>query len=728
MNMIQFGIVLKAFDQMSGVFGGAANKSMGAINRLDARVGALSSRLEKMGTRAMGDGALLTGMMQKPIEAFVAAEDAAARLNATMLKAGGVADPQFNKMIGLGKKLGASLPGSDTEYIKMLQTMQEEGIKTTAILGGLGEASAKFKVIMGDKVTADGAAKLTAQLSDALQAKESEMESVMDYAARLQGVGANADYSLGFFSKASASLSLTKKSGIGAMTEMAPIAAMAANGSMEAGSAGGTFNKLLSATLDGKKMEKANRLMAASGQRLDFVGKDGNFLGIGNFISQIEKLNKLNDTQLTAVTKELFGDDTENKQLLNILRQKGVDGYNEYAERMAEQAKLADRIKVIQGTLGNKWEAAMGGFSSNLVTLGESLSPALNSLVDIFDSANTALSGVMKEYPNLTKALSVGVAGIGGGLLVLGAAAMVAGTALKGLGFVLGPLAKLGGLFGKKGGAAGKAAEAAAGMEVQRVWVTNWPGGGFDGGGDGDRGGKKRKPGKGNAPPGNNRPGAPRSAGRGWLPRLAGGLKTAGRFVGRNAGGLLAVGASMYQAYDTYQNAKTSKDKGAGYGGAAGSLAGGLAGAKAGALIGALGGPIGMALGGLIGGAIGTFAGQKLGAYAGGKLAAGEPTPLARTGAPSVTAPRAAGLGAPAGPVSAPVPLNPAARQQAGATPPAGKTVVPQVNLTYNPSLIIQGDPIPGTAEKFKAMLNAHRDELLRLVSQAVENKARTAY
>ncbi|GAB2885451.1 hypothetical protein GCM10027202_12590 [Microvirgula curvata] len=712
MNMIQFGIVLKAFDQMSGVFGGAANKSMGAINRLDARVGALSSRLEKMGTRAMGDGALLTGMMQKPIEAFVAAEDAAARLNATMLKAGGVADPQFNKMIGLGKKLGASLPGSDTEYIKMLQTMQEEGIKTTAILGGLGEASAKFKVIMGDKVTADGAAKLTAQLSDALQAKESEMESVMDYAARLQGVGANADYSLGFFSKASASLSLTKKSGIGAMTEMAPIAAMAANGSMEAGSAGGTFNKLLSATLDGKKMEKANRLMAASGQRLDFVGKDGNFLGIGNFISQIEKLNKLNDTQLTAVTKELFGDDTENKQLLNILRQKGVDGYNEYAERMAEQAKLADRIKVIQGTLGNKWEAAMGGFSSNLVTLGESLSPALNSLVDIFDSANTALSGVMKEYPNLTKALSVGVAGIGGGLLVLGATAMVASTALKGLGFVLGPLAKLGGLFGKKGGAAGKAAEAAAGMAVQRVWVTNWPGSGFDAGGP-DGGGGKRKP---------------AATGRSRMSRLGGGIKTAGRFLGRNAGGLLAVGASMYQAYDTYQNAKTSKDKGAGYGGAAGSLAGGLAGAKAGALIGALGGPIGIALGGLIGGAIGTFAGQKLGAYAGGKLAAGEPTPLARTGTPPVTAPRAAGLGAPAGPVPAPVPLNPAARQQAGATPPVGKTVVPQVSLTYNPSLIIQGDPIPGTAEKFKAMLNAHRDELLRLVNQAVENKARTAY
>ena len=28
----------------------------------------------------------------------------------------------------------------------------------------------------------------------------------------------------------------------------------------------------------------------------------------------------------------------------------------------------------------------------------------------------------------------------------------------------------------------------------------------------------------------------------------------------------------------------------------------------------------------------------------------------------------------------------------------------------------------------FKAMLNAHRDELLRLVNQAVENKARTAY
>lgn len=712
MDLIQFGVVLKAVDQMSGVFGSAANKSMGAISRLESRISALSSRLDKLGAKAMGDGAMLTGIMQKPVEAFVAAEDAGARLNATMLKAGGVADPLFNKMIGLGKKLGASLPGSDTEYIKMLQTMQEEGIKTTAILGGLGEASARFKVIMGDKVTADGAAKLTAQLSDALQAKESEMESVMDYAARLQGVGANADYSLGFFSKASASLSLTKKSGISAMTEMAPIAAMAANGSMESGSAGGTFNKLLSSTLDSKKIEKANRLMASSGQRLDFVGKDGNFLGIGNFISQIEKLNRLNDTQLTAVTKELFGDDTENKQLLNILRQKGVDGYNEYAERMAEQAKLADRIKVIQGTLGNKWEAAMGGFSSNLVTIGESLSPELTALVDLFDSANTALSGAMKEYPTLTKMLSTGIAGVGGGLLALGATAMFVGTALKGFGLVFGPLTKLGGLFGKKGGATGKAAEAAAGMAVQRVWVTNWPGSGFDAGGP-DGGGGKRKP---------------ATTGRSRMSRLGGGVRAAGRFLGRNAGGLLAVGSSLYQAYDTYKNARTGEEKGRGYGGAAGGLAGGLAGAKAGALIGALGGPIGMALGGLIGGTIGTFAGEKLGAYAGGKLASGGPTQPAATGAPTATSPRAAGLGLPAKPAPAPVPLNPVASQQAGAAAAPGKTVVPQVTVNYSPSLTIQGDPIPGTTEKFKAMLNAHRDELLRLVNQAVENKARTAY
>lgn len=67
MDLIQFGIVLKAFDQMSGTFSSAASKSMGAIGRLDSRVAAFSDRLDRLGTKTLADGMLLSGLMQKPI-------------------------------------------------------------------------------------------------------------------------------------------------------------------------------------------------------------------------------------------------------------------------------------------------------------------------------------------------------------------------------------------------------------------------------------------------------------------------------------------------------------------------------------------------------------------------------------------------------------------------------------------------------------------------------------
>jgi len=274
---------------------------------------------------------------------------------------------------------------------------------------------------------------------------------------------------------------------------------------------------------------------------------------------------------------------------------------------------LADR----RATSAQKWAEASNAFQASMVSLGDALRPVTDTIADLAAGALQLGSSLAQGNPGVALgavAIGLGIVAVAAKRIITGATQWAAGKVLEGAGM------KLPG--GKGGpalpGAAGKALGALTG--VQQVHVTNWPGSGLDGGGD-DVGGKKRKPGRRNAPGGNRRPAIPRGAGRGWMPRLAGGIKTAGRFVGRNAGSVLAVGASMYQAYDTYKNAKTSKEKGAGYGGAAGSLAGGLAGAKLGAIIGAMGGPIGMALGGLIGGAIGTFAGEKLGSKVGEKVA-----------------------------------------------------------------------------------------------------------
>ncbi|OQS39767.1 phage tail tape measure protein [Chromobacterium haemolyticum] len=722
MDLIQFGIVLKAFDQMSGVFGSAASKSMGAIGRLDQRVSALSDKLERMGTKAMGDGALLTGMMQKPIAAFAEAEDAATGLKVAMLGAGGELDARYGKINKLATELGDKLPGTTADFQNMMTALVKQGISYDAILGGVGKSAAYLGVML--KKPPEQAAEFVAKLQDATGTAEKDMMGLMDTIQRATYLGVNDSNMLQFYTKMTPAMDTMKRKGAEAAKEMAPFAVMFDQAGMQGEAAGNALRKVVQLGMDLKKVNKANKDLASKGIKLDFTDGKGEFGGMGNLMSQLDKLKKLNTADQLKALKEVFGDDAETLQVLSILINKGVDGYNDTVDRMAKQASLQKRVNEQLGTLKNLWDAASGTFTNTLSAFGETVSPELKALTEWLGDASAKMSEFIGEHPKLAKAAGLAIGGLGGVLLVGGALAVTLGTISRLAGYALGPLGKLGGLFGKKGlgGAAGKAAEAAAEkMGVQRVWVTNWPGKGFDlgdAGGGGKPGGKQG--GKQGGKPGGrfSRLGnAFKSGGR--LARLGSFGRTALGVGGRLAGTALAVGTAGYMAYDTYKNAKTGAEKGAGYGGAAGSLAGGLAGAKLGALVGTMVMPgVGTVLGGLLGGAAGTFFGEKLGALAGGalgKLGDKPASPIAAASQAAKSAPQ-------------PVPLNPAAATKSNAQGQAGKTVVPQVTLTYNPTLTIQGDPIPGTDAKFKALLNAHRDELLRMFNQAVENKARAAY
>ncbi|AVY95691.1 hypothetical protein DAI18_17815 [Microvirgula aerodenitrificans] len=273
-------------------------------------------------------------------------------------------------------------------------------------------------------------------------------------------------------------------------------------------------------------------------------------------------------------------------------------------------AKLAKDKSARDQTSNRKWEMAASEFSGAMISLGDAIRPVTDAAADLAAGALHLGSSLMQDKPWL------GLAAVAGGLgtlawsgkkIVTGGTQWVAGKAMERFGLKL-PTDKPGRGGLSIPGVDGKGPGSAAG--AQRVFVTNWPGGGISGGDGPDAGGK-------------GKPGA-RAGRAGRFGRLGSALGRAGGFLGRNAGGILAAGTAAYQVYDTYANARTGKEKGAGYGSAAGSLAGGLAGAKLGAIAGTLAGPIGMAIGGVLGGAIGTFAGSKLGSTVGEKIATAE--------------------------------------------------------------------------------------------------------
>lgn len=204
-------------------------------------------------------------------------------------------------------------------------------------------------------------------------------------------------------------------------------------------------------------------------------------------------------------------------------------------------------------------------------------------------------------------------------------------------------------------------------------------------------------------------------------------LAKAGRLLGR-AAMPLAVGVAVLDAGSALANDKLSKvEKAGAVAGAGGALAGGLAGAKLGALVGTAIFPgVGTVIGSAIGGVGGALAGQWLGKKAVDVTTGGKPAvPVApATATPATAAPKApAAAATPAAAAAA----SSAAAKAAGA---GAQAAPPPINVTvdYKPQLTIQGDPIPGQAEKFAALLRENAQVVADLVNRAVAEKARVSF
>ncbi|QKJ68025.1 phage tail tape measure protein [Deefgea piscis] len=747
MDMLQLGIQLKAFDHMSSVISGAANKSIGSLDRLEKKFDAVSQKLSGAGMGMLADGAILTGLMTKPIAAFADAEDAATGLKVAMMGAGGVVDQKFDEINAKALKLGTTLPGTTADFQNMMSTLVKQGMSYDAILGGVGESAAYMGVLL--KKSPEQAAEFAAKMQDATGTTEKDMMSLMDTIQRSVNLGVKDDNMLAFYAKMAPAMDTMKRKGADAAKEMAPFAVMFDQMGMQGEAAGNALRKTIQLGLDTKKVAKANAALASQGIKLDFTDGKGEFGGMGNLMAQLDKMKNLDTVTRLAALKEIFGDDAETMQVLGKVIEKGAGGYNEVVDKLSRQATLQQRVNAQLGTLKNLWDAASGTFTNALASFGEAMAPELKSAAELFGTLSQKLDTFIKQNPMLAKSIGIGTLALGGLLLAGGAVAMTLGLISKMAGGVMKPIAALGGLFGKKKGAGiADAASELAGAAVQRVFVVNMPGGGV---GVPDLG------------RGAGAAGTAGSAGAAKPSRwgqMAGGVS---KWAGR-AGAAAAVAGLAYGAYELSNDKKMSAaqkvEKAGGIvGGAGGAWGGAVLGAKGGAMIGTLIAPgvgtaIGGALGGLIGGFVGSSLGQKLGEMSGKAfnqaekpraLSAAAPTYAAAATAPVVQSvvpayAAASSVQAKADPVmvakAAPMaPTYAAAANIAPKSPPLnpvanGSSSKPSqsMQMTYSPQLTIQGDPLPGTKEKFAKMLREHQTEIQTMIARAMQQQQRVSY
>lgn len=346
---------------------------------------------------------------------------------------------------------------------------------------------------------------------------------------------------------------------------------------------------------------------------------------------------------LAALAQSLYGDDQfANMQVDAALQAyaQGQDGYQKLKQDSLTASGVLDKNQAERrGTSAQIWKEADGAVDNLQQAFGQALTPATDRL----GQSITWLANGMTELTNQAAPAVLGVTVLAGGLLAL-KNLQAAHTLGKGLFNVA-----RGSMMGNPD-------------FIQKVLVTN-PG--ALGGGDYDidtsrdkKGGKGRRGGRGAKPKGglankavqklkdllgSGNAGRAGKASKGALVLEAGisAVKNSGNVIKPliKGGSVLSVAGAVFQAADTYQNAKTRDEKAEGYGKAAGGLAGGVLGAAAGAvagvaasaMTGAMVGSavpvLGTVVGGIVGAGVGilsAWAGTEAGGYLGKKLFGGD--------------------------------------------------------------------------------------------------------
>lgn len=366
-----------------------------------------------------------------PIKEYAQAEDAAMGLKVSMMDATGKVAPEFEKINALAERLGTSLPGSTAEFSGMMAKLVQQGISFKDILGGVGEASANLAVVM--KMPFADAAEFAAKMQDATKTSAKDMTALMDVIQKSYYLGVDSTNMLTGFAKLSAGMKTIKQEGLAGAKAMAPLLVMADQAAMSGESAGNAYSKIFKAMMDTQKISET---LKGSGLSMNFTDGKGEFGGLDNMFKQLEKLKGMSTESRLPILADMFGNDAETIQALNLLIDKGKAGYDETIAKMEKQAALQQRVNAKLSTLTNLWDSAKGTFSSVMASFGEALAPDIKNLVEWMTGITEKIGAWAKANPELATTIMRVLAGI---VALAAVMAVLATAALT----IIGPIALL---------------------------------------------------------------------------------------------------------------------------------------------------------------------------------------------------------------------------------------------------------------------------------------------
>ncbi|EHU1482458.1 phage tail tape measure protein [Acinetobacter baumannii] len=372
---------------------------------------AKASDLAKKGLAIGVVGAAGIGYTMKQYED---AEDAAMGLRVSMMQANGQVSKEYAQINKLANGLGTKLPGTTADFQNMMAVLIQQGISAKAILGGVGEAAGYLGVQM--KMPFAEAAEFAAKMQDATKTTEKDMLGLMDVIQRSYYLGVDSGNMLQGFAKISAGMKTIKAEGLEGAKAIAPLLIMADQAAMAGEAAGNAYSKIFKSMMDSKGIAKALK-DSGTGIQMNFTDGKGEFGGLDKMFKQLEKLKGLSTEARLPILSDMFGNDAETIQALNLLIDKGQAGYNEVVAKMQKQADLQTRVNAQLSTLKNLKDAAGGTFTSMLALFGEQLAPQFKMLITGFTNITENVTAWAQKNPVLANTIAKVVAG---GILLIG--------------------------------------------------------------------------------------------------------------------------------------------------------------------------------------------------------------------------------------------------------------------------------------------------------------------
>ncbi|MEN8389774.1 phage tail tape measure protein [Acinetobacter indicus] len=380
------------------------------------------NKASELAKKGLAVSAVAIAGMGYSLKQYEDAEDAAMGLRVSMMQANGQVSKEYGEINKLANSLGTKLPGTTAEFQNMMAVLIQQGISAKAILGGVGVAAGYLGVQM--KMPFEEAAEFAAKMQDATKTAEKDMLSLMDVIQRSYYLGVDKGNMLQGFSKLSAGMKTIKQEGLEGAKAMAPLLVMADQAAMAGESAGNAFSKIFKSMMDTDGIKKALK-DSKTGLTMNFTDGKGEFGGLDNMYKQLEKLKDLSTEQRLPILGDMFGNDAETIQALNLLIDKGKAGYDEVVAKMKAQADLQTRVNAQLSTLKNLKDAAGGTFTSLLALFGEQLAPQFKTMIEGFTSITEKVTSWAQANPGLASTIARIVAG--GALLVGGLSALSIG-------------------------------------------------------------------------------------------------------------------------------------------------------------------------------------------------------------------------------------------------------------------------------------------------------------